>query len=1171
MNHPLVSIARLWILVCTACVIVNATLQADDTKENSDFFESRVRPLLIERCVECHGEKKQWGELRLDIATGFKKGGENGPIAVAGSSDTSPIIQRVSSTDASIQMPPPDSGPRLTPDQIDALKTWIDRGAVWPASSAPHEAANNDAARTHWAYLPMRMTAPPELSSKQSTDKSQSAVTGINEVDSFVFSKLIDNGLSPSQPADRRTLIRRATYDLTGLPPTPEQVAQFIADTSPDAYEKLIDRLLDSPQYAEHWARHWLDIARFSDTKGYVYAREERFYIHSAGYRDWVIQSLQNDLPYNRFVMLQLVADQLVPENSPDLSAMGFLTLGRRFLGVTPDIIDDRIDVVGRGLLGLTIGCARCHDHKYDPIPTTDYYSLYGVFQNSLERTVVAGEKDGLTSATSVSSVDAENADSPAMAEYRKGLADRQKVFDDLFNTQKEQSEQRFRKRLAEYLAAQRELEKYPELTFSQLSTKDDLLPAIVHRWELFLANLDEDGQRIFGLWNALATIPDAQFESQATSICQSLLQHPSQVHPMVAAAFSTPPRSIQEAAQKYGILFEQIEEQWTTHTKNTIESGATLPIAFASADEESLRQVLFGPDSPCVIPRDDMSNIEWYWDTNTVVELWQKHGEIDRWILQHPDQAKRTIILADANRLVAPRVFKRGNPANKGAKIPRQFLTVASAQPRKPFEHGSGRLEMAQQIVRDDNPLTARVWVNRVWQKHFGKGLVDSPSDFGLRTAPPSHPELLDWLAMQFIQNGWSNRWLHRTMMLSATYRQSSSGSNSIDTFELAQRVDPDNRLLWRMNPRRLTFEELRDTLLVASAELNTSLGGKASDMFSPGAGGGFRRSIYGLIDRQYLPTVFNVFDFANPDLHSPQRSETTVPQQALFQLNNPFIADRARKIAKRSLGDNSADSVPANQRINALFQLNLQRDATEAQLEASRAFLSPPHSTATESQSSHRRDWSYGYGELDECLRNVKAFHKLPYSNSVNWQGGPQLPDGALGWVHISAKLIHAGNDLKHSAIRRWTAPRSGKVSVKSIVSHEHSEGDGARAVVISSRHGQLHNDVIYNSTKEMSHASLEVHAGDTIDFIVQLHGSLSYEDLAWAPTLTLAPSPENVEQITTIESPTNTNLSSVTNESNTWDAAKDFQTSTGGDWGPWEQLTHVLMLSNECYFLD
>lgn len=1159
MNHPLFSLACFCAIAWNACLLPVARAGADDTKAATDFFESQIRPVLLSRCVGCHGDKKQWAELRLDSAAGFSRGGENGPIVINGSPESSPLLERISSTDASIQMPPPDAGPRLTPDQIDAIKHWVAQGAHWPKVDTTNEQVRNAAARSHWAFQPMKLTTPPDIAPNTDTQITPNEARAINEVDRFVFRSLLDHGLIPSPPTDRRTLIRRATYDLTGLPPTPEQVAKFISDTSPDAYERLIDQLLDSPQYAEHWARHWLDIARYSDTKGYVYAREERFYIHSSAYRDWVIQSIQKDLPYDRFVMLQLAADQLAPENSPDLAAMGFLTLGRRFLGVTPDIIDDRIDVVGRGLLGLTIGCARCHDHKYDPIPTADYYSMYGVFQNSLERTVTSGE------AAPNDSASANTPDAIAFADYRKGLAERQKAYDEHFNAQKAEAEQRFRKRISEYLIAQRELDKYPELTFSQLSTKDDLLPAIVHRWELYLANLDSDGHRVFGLWNALASIPDAEFAARAPDVCNTLLQKVDNVHPMVASLFINPPETIREAAERYGTLFSQMEMRWESQIKNATDSGLAPPNAFADPEDEILRQQLFGADSPCVIPHDDMSNIEWYWDTNTVVTLWQKQGEIDRWILQHPDQAKRTIVLNDANRLVTPRIFKRGNPATKGAKTPRQFLEVLSNQERRPFEHGSGRLEMAQRIVQTDNPLTARVWVNRVWQKHFGKGLVDSPSDFGLRTASPSHPELLDWLALNFIQNGWSNRWLHRTIMLSATYRQSSAGPVSIDALELAKNSDPDNRLLWKTNPRRLSFEELRDTMLVASGELNSTLGGKASDVFSPGAGGGFRRSIYGLIDRQFLPTVFNVFDFANPDLHSPQRAETTVPQQALFELNNPFVADRARRIAQRSLGVTASESIPLDTRIKTLFQLLLQRDPSPEQLETSRAFISYADSSDSGSKNDQSREWSYGYGELDDSLSTVKAFTKLPYSNSVNWQGGPQLPDGRLGWVHISAKMIHSGNDLQHCAIRRWTAPATGTVTLRSIASHEHSEGDGARAVVISSRHGQLQNHVLYNASKELNNDSISVNAGDTLDFIVQLHGSLSYEDLAWAPTITLSHAADaNNAAGVGAQLP-------ATSWTKSWDAARDFQTTTGGDWGPWEQLTHVLMISNECFFLD
>jgi hypothetical protein len=1102
---------------------------------DDDFFESRIRPVLVERCQSCHGETKQWAELRLDSESAMLKGGESGPVINASAPTESELVLRVRSTDDSVRMPPPDAGPPLSEDAMRDLEHWIASGARWPKQiDAPGGSASpmsqvEKAQKEHWAFQPMVLPAIPSLPDRTDIPRA---------VDAFLLSKLHESGLSYSPPADRRTLIRRATYDLTGLPPTHEEVTAFEADTSADAYERLVDRLLNSPRYGEKWGRIWLDIARYADTKGYVYAREERFFTHASLYRDWVIRAFNDDLPYDQFVLLQLAADSVATEHPDALAAMGFLTLGRRFLGVTPDIMDDRIDVVSRGLLGLTVGCARCHDHKYDPIPASDYYGLYGVFQNSVER-----------DRTPVAST------SPAEeSEYVRGLREREQKYREYFDAQCAEAEARFRNRIVEYLMAQRELDKYPELAFNQISTKEDLLPGTVHRWEAYLDRAEQTDDPVFVAWWAYAKLSDAEFAAKSPEVTLRLQENRQQLHPHVAAAFQEPPANAQEVAQRYGKLFAAADKAWGELCETAKREGREPPTSLPDPDDESIRLVLYAPYSPCMIPRESMANTEWLWDNGTVVELWRLQGEIDRWILQRPDADPRYLVLADQEPMFEPRVFRRGNPANKGALVPRQFLTVLSRPDQKPFQHGSGRLEMAQAIVAPSNPLTARVWVNRVWQNHFGKGLVETPSDFGVRANSPSHPELLDWLALQFISHGWSTRWLHREMMLSDAYQQSSSGLPSSgpvseEVRSRASELDPENRWLWRMNPHRLSFEEMRDTMIALSGEVDWTMGGKATDVFAPNAEGKFRRAIYGLVDRQFLPTVFNVFDFANPDLHSPQRNETTVPQQALFQLNHPFVAGRARAIAART--ESPSEDHPAA-RVRRLYELIYQRAPTPTQLEASLQYVQALELPEKDEAARSSEAWSYGYGAIDEASQRVRSFERLPYSANTLWQGGPQLPDAALGWVHIGAQTIHSGNDKDHSAIRRWTAPETGTIRIRSLATHVHPQGDGVRGVLISSRHGILQSSVLFNSQARFDVDALEVHAGDTLDFVVELHESLSYEDLTWAPTITW----------------TSTVAGGASLE---WDADRDFRTAAGGELTPWEQLAQVLLISNESLFLD
>ena len=1113
---------------------------AQDESQAFDFFEQKIRPMLIERCQKCHGETKQWGGLRLDSAVSLRLGGENGAVVNPNKPDESEILRRVISSDDSQRMPPSADGAKLSEVEIEYIRQWIETGAAWPNTLSPETSAMANLEKTrreHWAFQPMVLPQVPEPAEQALSGHGSNGVLGssLTPVDAFVLAKLKANGLSFSSPADRRTMIRRATYDLTGLPPTPEEVSTFVADESSDAYERLVDKLLASTRYGEHWGRHWLDIARYADTKGYVYAREERFFVHASHYRDWVVRAFNEDMPYDTFLMNQLAADCLEPQQPEAMAAMGFLTLGRRFLGVTPDIIDDRIDVVSRGLMGLTVGCARCHDHKYDPIPTADYYSLYGVFQNSIERDIPL--------------VKPAHKGSGAESDFIVGLRERQKKYDDYFKEQCLESEKRFRNRIGDYLFAQRELDKYPELTFNQISTKEDLLPGLVHRWQTYLEYAEQTREPIFVVWIALAQLSDEEFASKSPEICFALQQNPSAIHPLVAAEFVHAPTSAREVADRYAKLFATIEQKWNDIFEASHGDGLPAPTCLPTADEESLRVFLFGPSSPCSIPKESMANTEWLWDNGAVVELWKKQGDVERWLLQDPSVEPHFVTLVDQEPVFEPRIFRRGNPANKGDVVPRQFLSVIAGGDRKPFQHGSGRLEMAKSIVAPSNPLTARVWVNRVWQNHFGQGLVTSPSDFGLRAQPPSHPALLDWLALKFIENNWSTRWLHRTMMLSDAYRQSCSGPADSSTLALASQHDPGNRMLWRMNPRRLAFEEMRDAMIAASEEFDLTVGGKAVDMLSALPSGGFRRAIYGQVDRQFLPTVFNVFDFANPDLHTPERNETTVPQQALFKLNHPFVAGRARALAARA---NRQEYDSTSDRIRLLFQWTYQREPTPTEMETTTAFLTVSESAEAEELKQTQLAWSYGYGAIDEAASRTVSFEKLPTANALLWQGGTKLPDAKLGWVHIGAKTIHAGNDKTHSAIRRWTAPRDGIVSVNSNALHAHPQGDGARGILISSRHGILKKAVVFNSQIRFDVESIAVQTGDTIDFVVELHETLSYEDLTWAPTIRMNP---------------NTGATQPTG----WDAERDFRTSDSVVLSPWEQLAQVLLISNECLFLD
>lgn len=1094
--------------------------RADDSEQ---FFESQIRPLLIEKCLECHNSEKQSGGLRLDSRDHILKGGDSGAAMIPGDSAGSRLIQAIR-YDGDLQMPP--EAP-LGDEQKKLLTHWIELGAPWPADSKPMVSGKPDLSKTHWAFQPVQQVEPPQI--------EDGAESIRNPVDSFLLARLNAAGLTMSPETDRRTLIRRASYALTGLPPSARDVEQFEADTDPEAYEKLIDRLLASPAHGEQWARHWLDVARYSDTKGYVYGREERFWVHAWNYRDWVVNALNSDMPYDRFLLLQIAADQVPDRSDNDLAAMGFLTIGRRFQGVRRDIIDDRIDVVCRGTMSLTVGCARCHDHKYDPIPTADYYSLYGVFDSSREELVALPPM---------------NADDEAFA---KEHAARLATMESIRRERRATTEARIRSRVGDYLQAQLELGKYPEEGFDQILAVTDLLPSFVHRWRDYLRDTEKSGDPVFVAWHAYRRIPAEEFAQRAVSETEALKQlDPSRLNARVAAAFVSPPGSFAEVVQRYAAIFQQCEAQWQAELSAAKTSGQPLPEKFPDPADEDLREVLYAPGRPCSVPDEPIVSTEYDFDSGTCNELWKLQVEMDRAILNAASQPRFAVTMRDRDFPVNPRVFKRGNPANKGEDVPRQFLKLLSGPDRVPFQHGSGRLELAQAIIDPSNPLTARVIVNRVWAHHFGTGLVATPGDFGVRAEPPSHPELLDWLTAKFIADGWSLKSLHRLLVTSAAFRQSSFGPVDQDQLSKALTVDPSNRLLWRMNAHRLSFEEMRDSMLAISGELDARQGGKPTELFR--APYPLRRTIYGLVDRQFLPGTLRMFDFANPDLHIPQRSETTVPQQSLFLMNHPIVLERAKALAK-SVADVSD---PAEQ-IRQLYLRTLQRPPTASQLEDALQLVSGETPEA-EKPLPTVADWTYGYGAIDETTQKVTSFTPLPYFSGSAWQGGPAFPDGPLGWVQLSAVGGHPGNDRQHAVIRRWTAPRSMTITIKSELIHEPEPGDGVRAFIVSSRTGVLQSAKAHKQTVAMNVESVTVEPGDALDFLVDIGDVLNSDQYFWRCNLAevSAQNPVAGEASEKLQ-PTK------------WSSEADFPRNTVNLLTPLEQVAQVLMCSNEFMFVD
>jgi cytochrome c553 len=1062
--------------------------------EHAEFFEAKVRPVLVEHCQECHGRKKSMAGLRLDTAKGFAKGSDSGAVVVPGDPDKSLLIKAVRWADKDMRMPPKTKMPQPA---IEVLTEWVRLGAPWPETKAPAD-TTAEAWKTHWAFQPVRKPAVPAIDDPRAR----------HPVDAFVLARLRGKGLSLSPEADRRTLLRRVTLDLHGLPPTAEEIAAFEADASPDAWEKVIDRLLASPRYGERWARHWLDVSRYADTKGYVF-QEERRYPFAYTYRDYVIRAFNEDLPYDRFIVEQLAADQLeLGEDKRPLAAMGFLTLGRRFLNNTHDIIDDRIDTVARGLMGLTVACARCHDHKFDPIPIADYYSLYGVFAGSIE------PKDlpliGAVERT------------PAVIAFEKGLAEREKKAADYLEQQRAAMTAKFRGRIADALIA---VAAGKEGDRSDQPTAGELPGRYVQHWREWLAACRKGHDPVWAPWHAFAAVPAEDFAAKAAELSERFSQNADPkkpIHPLVAAMLKSPPTDAADLAKRYGALFAGVEKEWAALVAKT--PGAK---ALPDADRESLRARLHAADFPTNPAGGD---VERFFNRAQRDRLTALRKDIDNYKASNPAAPPRAMVLIDAPSPTEAQVFLRGNPNNRGPRVPRRFLSVIAGADAKPFAQGSGRLELARAIADAGNPLTARVMVNRIWQHHFGAGIVRTPGDFGLRSDPPTHPELLDYLAAAFVEQGWSVKKMHRLILTSAAYRQRS------DDRPDHAKADPDNTLVWKFNRRRLDFEATRDSLLAVSGALDLKMGGPSVEITTEPFSA--RRSVYAFIERQNLPGLFRTFDFAGPDTATPQRHVTTVPQQALFLMNSPFVRQQARRLLARP---EVAGAGAASDRIPALYRLVYGRAPTAEEAELGRAFVEPgPGGAAVEPSP-----WSYGWGAYDADAKRLKGFAALPHFSGKAWQGGPKLPDPKTGWAMLTAGGGHPG-DPGHSVVRRWTAPADGTVAVSGALRHPDKQGDGVRGRLVHSRLGELGSWIAENGTADTAVAGIEVKKGDTLDFVVDCRRDESFDSFQWAPEVRASGGA-------------------------TWRASADFRGPAPNPADVWELYAHALLMANEFAFVD
>ena len=710
-------------------------------------------------------------------------------------------------------------------------------------------------AETHWAFVDLEKPSLPKVVGLEMA----------TPVDAFIASKLEAEGLSFNELADKRSLIRRLTYDLTGLPPTYEEAQAFLNDESPDAYTNLVERLLASPAYGERWTRHWLDVARYSDTKG-IFRRGRYSFSHT--YRDYVIDAFNSDKPYDEFILEQIAADQLEEkEGEKALAAMGVLTLGRTFFGRKDFIIDDQIDVVTRGLQGLTVSCARCHDHKFDPIPTADYYSLHGIFNSSQD-----------APALPVISMPEDQADYESYLEARAEIEERieKKTVETVDDFLKEE-----RSLAGNYLNAVREGRTIDdEEDFKVFAGSHDVRPEILKLW---IEYLDKESNR---------------------------------AHPVLKAWF-----------QKY--------EEGDRAVRIAVYNDRFGCAAEGESDDPEILAFFEESGSPFNPDRTEVRR----WIRRVIGgRIGDLQGEMQALDWEHSGAPMRAHLLVDTEKPKNSQIYKRGDKNRLGEEVPRQYLQILNTEGRKPYEKGSGRLQLAREIADPENPLTARVYVNRIWGWHMGEGLVDTPSDFGVQTPEPLHIDLLNWLGASFIESGWSTKELHRQIVHSRAYRQAS------DPDARNLEADPLNQL-WHYFPRvRLDFESMRDSILAFSGNLDPKVGGLQFDIEDPEAN---RRTLYGYIDRQYMPGIFRTFDHPSPDVSSPGRFETTVPQQALFLMNNPFMIRNAASLAERI---NSDDSDSVEKRIQKAYRIMYQRDPNDDELTTGLEFLGPSDKGATE-----------------------------------------------------------------------------------------------------------------------------------------------------------------------------------------------------------------------------
>ena len=882
-------------------LIVAAGSQAQDADTGTAFFEKKIRPVLVQHCYKCHAAdaKNVRGGLLLDTRAGIRKGGDSGPAVVPKKLDESLLIESIRYD--GYEMPP--SG-KLPDSVIADFEKWIELGAPDPRDGESHAVASEgidiEEGRKFWAFQPPQQYPAPEV---------MNADWPASDIDRFILARIEANELMPASDADKRTLLRRVYFDLIGLPPSPAAIDAFLLDESDHALESVVDELLSSRHFGERWGRHWLDVARYSDSTG---GGRSLLFKVAWRYRNYVIEAFNRGTPFDEFIVEQIAGD-LMPfkskeERSRHLTATGFLALGptnyenqdKRQLRM--DVVDEQIDTIGRAFLGMTIGCARCHDHKFDPIPTTDYYALAGIFRST--RSLIDGNVSNWITRSLPTS---DGGDTDADGAIKALTSDLKKQ----------------RKRL-------KQLQKRAPST-----TIDDDKAKLVGNWTDSTYVKSFVGRRYIHTQDPQASATYS-FKVENTGSHEVLASYTEGTNrdaatPATVARNGTELRTVRIDQRKKPV------DQFVSLGEYDFELGDRVTVTVHTT---GARAVVIADAARLVFVGDKNSAALRTKIAGATKEIASLEGNLKS--LQKAAAASSRVMSIEEEKQPADfHVCIRGNVRNLGEKVPRGFLTVASSSAVEIPKAASGRLEFAKWIASNDNPLTARVAVNRIWYQLFGSGLVRTVDNFGAPGERPSHPNLLDHLAIRFTRNGWSVKKLIRAIVLSRTYRQSSVSGSATD-------ADPENRFFARQNLRRLEAEVLRDSLFSLSGELDLKA---AEDTVRKGTKSEYgyeftsrSRSVYLPVFRNRLHPMFAVFDFPDPNLANGRRNVSTLSTQALYLMNSPLVLQHARKTAERLLADKEADD---DARLRLLYESAIGREPTQAEIRHATSFLTKTDGT--------------------------------------------------------------------------------------------------------------------------------------------------------------------------------------------------------------------------------